>query len=237
MTRYLTCTLVLSVGLTAAACGGGSNLDPGAGDDPGAGTSTLMVDGTAHASPRISNAQGRGDFDTSFSVRVQQNGQDVTTATVEVTSSSGTVVLALGEENRYVGTAAGYDEVFVLDVENGADFAHDIRVDGPAIHTFSKPLAGATVDASLPLDIAWKAGEAADSAELHTDELDDIAMPDNGSYTLAALALKTESDKPRTNQLRIRRANRVTPAQTIGGSEWTVSVDNRIEVVAMPLAR
>lgn len=233
MTRFLTSALVLSF----CACGGGSSLDPGSGDDPGTGTSTLMVDGTAHASPRVANASARGDFDTTFSVRVQQNGQAVTTATVEVTSSSGTVLLQLGDENRYVGTASGYDEVFVLDVESGADYARDIRVDGPAIHTFTKPLAGATVDASLPLDIAWRSGDAAASAELRTDELDDISMPDTGKYTLAALALKTESDKTRVNELEIRRTNRVTPASTIGGSEWTVSVSNHIDVVAMPLAR
>jgi hypothetical protein len=41
----------------------------------------------------------------------------------------------------------------------------------------------------------------------------------------------------RENELRIRRDNRITPASSVGGSEWTVSVDNRITVVAMPLVK
>ena len=221
--------------LATGACGG--DLDPGAGDDPGEGTSTLMVDGSAHASPRLTNAQARGDFDTFFSVRVQQNGQDLTTATVQVTSASGTVVLQLGDGNRYNGTAAGYDEVYVLDVDAGADYARDIRVDGPDIHHFTKPLAGATVDGSMPLEITWSHDEDADSASLRAEAIDDIAMPDTGKYMLAVGGIRTEADKVRENELRIRRENRVTPASSVGGSEWTVSIDNRIQVIAMPLAR
>lgn len=230
-TRFLTPALVLSF----AACSGGSALDPGAGDDPGEGTSTLMVDGRAHASPRLTNAQARGDFDTIFSVRVQQNLQDVTTALVQVTSSSGTTVLQLGDGNRYYGTAAGYDEVYILDVESGADYARDIRVDGPDIHSFTKPLAGASVDATLPLEITWSCDDTADTASLRTEEISDIAMPDTGKYMLAVGGIRSEPDKVRQNELRIRREDRVTPAATIGGSEWTVTVENRIEVLAQPV--
>ncbi len=227
--------LVSAALFSFAACGGGSDLDPGAGDDPGKGTSTLMIDGSAHGSPRLINAQSTGDFDTFFSVRVQLNGQDVSTAKVEVTSSSGTITLSyIGADNHYEGSAAGYDEVYVLDVEAGADFARGIRVDGPDIHTFSKPQAGATVDSTLPLEITWSSDDTADSASLRAEQIEDIAMPDTGKYVLAVGGIRAENDKIRENDLRIRRADRVTPASTIGGSEWTVSIDNRIQVVAQP---
>ena len=221
--------------LLVAACGGGSDLDPGAGDNPGEGTSTLMVDGSAHASPRIMNAQSRGDYDTYFSVRVQQNQQTISTAIVTVTSSSGTFELQFSPDgNRYYGTAAGYDEVYILDVESGPDYARDIRVDGPDIHRFTKPLAGATVDSTQPLEIQWDSDQTADSAALRGEEIDDIAMPDTGEYMLAAGGIRADRETPRENELRIRRENRVTPASTIGGSEWSVAIDNHLEVIAQP---
>jgi hypothetical protein len=51
-----------------------------AGNDPGAGTKTLSVDGRAIASPRVANAKLATDFATEFSVRISLAGTDVTTA-------------------------------------------------------------------------------------------------------------------------------------------------------------
>lgn len=220
--------------LALTACGG-SDLDPGAGDDPGTGTSTLTVDGSVTANARLANARTTGEFDTDFSVRLQLNGQSVTQGTVTMTSSSGTVVLAYSQDNngRWRGSAAGYDEVYVLDVDSGLDYVHDVRVDGPSIHTFKEPLAGATVDATLPLMVKWSA-DGADSAAIDAENLDRLSIPDTGSYSVAAGALKSEKDKARENQIRLTRTNRVTPKGAAGGSELSVSVENEITVVAMP---
>jgi hypothetical protein len=226
--RSLSCLLVL------AACGGGSVLDPGAGNDPGDGTSTLTVDGSVTARPRINNARSNGDFETSIQVRVTLGSQSVTGGTVMVRAASGDIALTYRpDENRWEGTAPGYDEVYILDVDSGADRVNDVRVDGPSIHFFTKPTAGATVDSTMPLQITWSGDEAA-SAWLDPEELDAIAIPDSGSYLLAGGALKAKSNEARVNQLELGRANRVTPAGAIGGSELTVAVENRIEVVVQP---
>jgi hypothetical protein len=226
----LASTLILSL----AACGG-SDLDPGSGDDPGTGTSTLMVDGSVSANSRLSNARTAGEFDTEFSVRIQLNGQNVTQGTVTMTSSSGTVVLAYNQDNngRWRGNGAGYDEVYILDVDSGLDYVHDVRVDGPTIHTFSEPLAGATVDATLPLMVKWNEKNA-DSAAIDAENIDRISIADTGTYSVSAGALKSEKDKARENQIRLTRTNRVTPRGATGGSELSVSVENEITVVAMP---
>ncbi len=218
--------------LGLAACGG-SDLDPGAGDDPGTGSRTLTVDGSVTAEPRLANARNASEFDTDFSVRIQLNGQDVRTGSVTITSSSGTIVLAHDDNDRWRGTAPGYDEVYILDVESGPDNVHDVRVDGPSIHTFSEPQAGATVDSTLPLMVKWSA-KGADSAAIDAENLDRVSIDDSGSYSMAAGALKSEQDKPHENQIEVRRTNRVTLDGAAGGSELSVSIENRITVVAMP---
>jgi hypothetical protein len=231
--KYTWLASTLFLGFGAVGCGG-SDLDPGAGDDPGTGTSTLTVDGSVSANPRLSNARNAGEFDTEFSVRLQLNGQNVTTGTVTMTSSSGTVVLAYSQDNngRWRGVAAGYDEVYILDVDSGTDNVHDVRVDGPDIHTFTEPLAGATVDATMPLMVKWDSGQDADSAAIDAENIDRLSIPDSGSKELPALALKSEKDKPKENQLRLTRTNRVVPAGAAGGSELSVSVENELTVVA-----
>ena len=123
-----------------AACGG-SNLDPGAGNDPGTGTRTLAIDGSVHGSPRgdLTNAQMNTQFDTDVSVRVTLNGQTVTTGTVTLTSASGKIPLTVRGDNRWAATMPTYDEVYILDIESGPDKISGLRIDGPDIHTFSAP--------------------------------------------------------------------------------------------------
>lgn len=223
----------LTLGLMAC---GGSDLDPGAGDNGGTGTSTLSVEGSVSAQSRLTNARNASEFDTEFSVRLQLNGQDVTSGTVTMTSASGSVVLAYTQQNngRWRGTAAGYDEVYILDVDSGADNVHDVRVDGPNVHTFSDPIAGETVDATLPLDVKWSGDHAADSASIDTENLDRVSIPDSGNYSMAAGALKSKKDQAQENQIRIVRTNRVSPTGATAGSQLSVSIENDITVVAMP---
>jgi hypothetical protein len=212
-------------------------LDPGSGNDPGTGTATLVVTGGASARARLTNAQTPGDFDTDFSVRITLNGQTITTGTVTMTSTSGKLPLVFnlvgtGNGSRWEGTAPTYDEVYVLDVDNGADNVHGVRVDGPDIHWFTAPTAGATVDSTMPLPVTWDRASASSSASIHAENLNDVAITDTGSYSLAPGALKAEKDRTRVNTVQLTRTNRVTPAGAAAGSELAVSIENDIDVVA-----
>jgi len=224
-------TYVVAISLLTAC--GGSDLDPGSGNDPGAGNGTLVVDGTARAEPRVSNALVASDFDTEFEVRVQLQGVDVTTGSVVVTSESGAFELTLSDQ-RWRGSSPRYDEVYLLDVVNGEDTVEGVRVDGPDIHSFVDPLPGATVDATLPLEIQWTGDRGAVSASIDADEIDTVAISDSGTFSLAPGSLKTDSDKARENTLRLTRNNLIVPAGAAAGSEWRVSIRNEIQVLAAP---
>lgn len=232
--KYLMMSVVYAT--TLGACGGiDSDFEPGAGNDAGTGTSTLAIDGDIEARPRLVNARTSADFDTELSVRVMLDLQPVTTGSVTVTSASGSVPLVYrADNNHWEATAAGYDEVYVLDVVSGVHAVEGVRVDGPDIHFFSAPTAGATVDSTLPLEITWTSNDAATSASIDAEEIDRISIPDTGLYMLSGGALKADRDTARENQIELRRLDRVTPAGAIGGSEVSVSVENRIQVIAMP---
>jgi hypothetical protein len=224
----------VALAFAIAACGG-SNLDPGAGNDAGKGTGTLAIEGSVHASPRLTNARVAAEFDTDFSVRVALNNQTVTTGTVTVTSSTGKVPLTYRNDNRWAGSVPGYDEVYILDVESGPDKVTGVRVDGPDIHVFSTPTAGATVDSTMPLMLKWDREDQADSAAVRAENIDSVSIPDSGSYALAGGALKADKDQARQNTVRLTRTNRVVPSGTVAGSTWSVTIENEIDVVAAAL--
>ncbi len=227
---------ILTLLLGTAACGGtDSDLDPGAGNDPGAGTSTLLVNGKVEASPRLTNARAAAEFDTDFEVQITLAGQGVTAGTVTVTSATGTYPLTyVGGTGQWEGRAIGYDEVYILDVTSGEHEASGIRVDGPDLHSFVKPSAGAAVDSTMQLEVTWASDERADSMGIRTDKIDWVSIPDEGRYMLAAGALDADADQAKPNELRLERSNRVVPAGAIAGSEFSVRIENRIDVVAQP---
>lgn len=231
---------ILTLILGTAACGGtdsGSDngLEPGEGNDPGAGTSTLLINGNVEASPSLTNAQTSADFDTDFEVRIMFAGQGVTTGTVTVTSPTGTYPLTyVGSDGQWEGRAIGYDEIYMLDVISGENEATGIQVDGPDLHSFVTPTAGASVDSTMQLEVTWDSEERADSTSIRTDNLDWLAIPDEGLYLLAGGALEADAEQAKTNELRLQRSNRVVPAGAIAGSEFSVRIENRIEVVAQP---
>lgn len=211
-------------------------LEPGAGNDPGAGTNTLVVDGNATASPRTSNAKLATDFNTEFSVRISLNGAQVTTGTVTVQSQYATTNLTYSPDNngRWVGTAANYDEVYRLDIVSGADEVRGVTVDGPSIHVITAPTAGASLDSTVMNPVTWDRAEGADIATLDTERIDRLTIPDNGTYMMGAGTLKAEKDKAVENRIEIRRTNHVSPAGAVAGSDFAVSVENRVDVLALP---
>lgn len=228
-------TLVSTLGLFAACGGGGSDLDPGAGDSGGTGTNTLLVNGSVSADPRLTNARAAAEFDTEFSLRITLNGVGVTTGNVTITGNSGKFPLTyVGDNGKWEGVGLGYDEVYILDVISGEHEVTGVRVDGPDFHTFKEPLPGATVDSTLPLKVTWDSGESADSTAIRADKIDWVSIPDEQTYMLSAGSLDAANDQATPNDLRLVRTNRVIPAGAVGGSEFSVSVENRIEIVAQP---
>lgn len=217
-----------------AACGS-DPLDPGAGDDPGGGTSTLFVDGRASAEPRIANARLETDFDTEFSIRVSLNDVPVTTGTVTVSSRFGETPLTWSADpGRWEGRMANYDEVYRLDVTSGADSVTGVIVDGPDIHVFSAPTAGATLDSTVQNPLAWNREETADITSFDAGEIDRITITDTGEYMMGVGVLKAEKDKAREDRLELSRTNHIVPRGAIAGSDFAVTISNRIDIIVAP---
>lgn len=234
-TTFLATTFISAIGLFAACGSSGSDLDPGAGDSPGTGTNTLFVAGSVNAEPRLTNARSAGDFATEFSIDIRLAGIGITAGTVTVTGNSGEFPLTyVGDNGRWEGRGLGYDEVYILDVVSGEHEVTGVRVDGPDFHTFAEPLAGATVDSTMPLKVTWDSEETADSTAIRADKIDWVSIPDTGLYMLAGGALEADASQATVNDLRLERTNRVIPAGAVAGSEFSVRIENRIEIVAQP---
>jgi hypothetical protein len=229
-TQSLRATLVAC---SLAACGG--DLDPGAGSDPGTGSQTLFVNGDVEASPTVTNASRASDFSTHFSVAVRKNDVAVTTGDVTITSNAGTVALAFDSaENRWLGQQAGYEEVYELSVSSGDDTVTGVRVDGPALHHFTAPLPGATVDATMPLDVRWSRDESADIASFDTEEINALDIADTGLYSVPVGGLKSNGGEVSQERLRLDRSARITPAGAVGDSSLRVEIRNEIEILVQP---
>jgi hypothetical protein len=229
-TQFLRATLVAC---SLAACGG--DLDPGSGNDPGSGSQTLFVNGDVEATPSVTNASHPSDFSTHFSVAVRKNDVAVTTGDVSITSNAGTVALTFDTaENRWTGQQAGYEEVYELSVASGDDTVSGVRVDGPALHHFTAPLPGATVDATMPLEVRWARDESAASASFDTEEINALEIADTGSYTIPVGGLKSNGGEVTQERLRLDRSARVIPAGAVGDSSLRVEIRNEIEILVQP---
>lgn len=225
--------LIFASILFVAACGS-DPLDPGAGDSAGAGTNTLYVEGHASAEPRFANASHETDFDTDFSVRVMLNNAPVTTGTVTLQSRYGMTPLTYRDNGRWEGRAANYDEVYQMDVISGADKVTGVIVDGPDLHVFTKPMAGATLDSTIMNPLEWDRGETADICTFDSDGVDRINISDTGNYMMGVGLLKADKDQARPDTLVISRTNTLTPAGAVSGSTFAVTVRNEIDVVVAP---
>jgi hypothetical protein len=228
-------TSLVVVGL--AACDA-ADLMPGAGNDLGHGTRTLVLDGSAHAQARVFNARRSADFDTAFSLRLFRDNRTVTTGTVTITSSTGKITLTVAD-GRWTGAAPSYDQVYQVDVIIGdppslVDTIIDLRVDGPDIHVFSDPPAGSNVEATRPLPIHWQRSIQAEAAAVRTEMIDWIAVPDSGSYALASGSVKADRAEVRQHRLSLSRSNSVIPAGGAAGSRWTVTIENQLNIMTQP---
>ncbi len=227
-----------SICLLLVACSHNA-LDPGAGSDPGTGTNTLSVMGGAHAEPNQPNAKAANEFTTNFNVELSLNGTPVTTGTVTMRSTSGTTTLTYnnnaGQNGRWEAMAANYDEVYELNVVSGTDKISAVYVDGPDIHTFTLPALGATVDPSLANDTKWARAAAAQEATISfggDGGRDGIAISDTGDYSIPMFAIPYSKDQTKNDTIRITRTNSIAPKGAIGGSTFSVSVSQDLDVIA-----
>jgi len=226
-------TILASI-LVLAACSG-DPLDPGAGDDPGDGTNTLSVEGRASAEPRFANARSATDFTTDFELRVTLNNTPVTAGTVTIQSRYGLATLTWNpNENRWQGDMANYDEVYQLDVVSGADEVRGVIVDGPDIHVFTAPMAGATLDSTVQNPLKWNRDERADITTFDAQEIDRVNIDDTGEYMMGIGVLRAERDQARENTLELTRTNHVQPAGAIAGSDFAVTIRNELDVIVAP---
>lgn len=232
--------LVPLIWFSLLACGGGSSgpeppFEPGDGDDPGTGTGTLVVDGTASARSSIINSTDPTNFTTELTVQVTRAGANVTTGTLEVRSNGGNVSLLFdATTRRWRGEQAGYFQVYLLDVASDGDAVTDVRVDGPDIHTFSAPTAGATVDSTMPLAIAWARTETAEAATVQTREINPVTISDTGTFSLAPGSLKSKPDQVEDEEIEIARSQVVTPAGGAAGSSFRVTIRTSLDVLVQP---
>ncbi len=193
---------------------------------------TLHLDADLDARPLLPNAAKPADYTTQFTVRVDKGGTPVTTGTVSVESSAGEVALTYsGEENRWTGVQNGYFEVYRINVTSGDDSLDGVRVDGPSVFWFTSPTPGATVDTTAPVRVTWSRDDEAEVTRLDTDQLDELAIPDTGTYDIAAGGFKSKRDDVEQERIRMTRAARVTPAGALPSSEMRVSIRNEISVV------
>jgi hypothetical protein len=231
-------TRFASLAISLAACSS-NPLDPGAGDQAGGGTKTLLVNGSAIAEPNTPNASSDTQFTTHFDIGISLNNVAVTTGTVTVRSHTGTTDLTyqpnVGQLGRWTGSVANYDQVYAFDVQAGTDRVTGVYVDGPDIHMFLAPTAGATIDSTMPTAITWHRLAKADVATFRVgDGIDGVTIDDSGTYSMAPGSMKTDGTQARPNTFRLTRTNNVTPAGAVAGSQLSVSVSQELDVVAAP---
>jgi hypothetical protein len=211
--------------LGSAACHGGAS-------SPGQGSSTLTVAASVRAENTIVNASTGSAFMTQFSVHVSKAGAPLTGAMVDIQGDAGKVMLTENQQNqgggRYDGQQAGYSRTYTLGVHLGADFLENVTVTGPDLHSFSAPLLGAQAMSGQPLELKW-AASGATTATLSTGQLDHVAIPDTGSYTVPPGGLdKVDPGKTKDTQVQITRSESLVPNGAVGDSSFNVAISNDI---------
>ncbi len=215
-------------------------LSPGAGSNPGTGTNTILVTGSARSSSDTPNASADTSFTTDLELDLSINNTPLTTGTVTITSLTGTATLTFqqngGGQGHWNGTIANYDPVYELNVASGPDNIKGVFLEGPDIHVFTAPTAGASLDVTATTTLKWKRQTTAQNAEFGVEGADGITVPDSGSYDIPPLTLKYEKDQTKANTLHVTRTNSIVPNGAVAGSMFSVSVRNDLDVLAQACA-
>ncbi len=216
--------------LFVVACSG-NTLEPGAGNDPGTQTGAIQVGGGVAAEPLHPNASAPSEFTSNFTVHVSGRLGQVDDATVTVTSIAGKVQLTLHEERGFafwIGSAPGYDEVYVLDVVTGDGKLLGARVDGPDIHVFSSPEEGATIDPTSPMLFSWDRSDPTNLAVMTIDSAVISYIHDTGEHSVPPELFSLADPDAVQHKVRLARGHSVGAS----GNSWGVTIANEIDVMS-----
>jgi hypothetical protein len=232
--RHWAAALIPCMGLLAG-CGSGFPSS----DRSGSGTDTLEVVVRIDASPAAGETAAHDDeLHTTYEVDVRgSSGYDLTGATVIVDSPRGIVTLveAAGCDRRYCGSQVGYAGVYGVSVVRNDDVLDGVFIHGPSLHTVGAPSSGATVDASLPLEVRWSPSGQAHTTEVRTRDYEADLEIDPGSFQVPAHVLRTRDDRPEDERVRVRRARQLVLTGGLPGSNAQVAVRNGVAFFTQPV--
>lgn len=224
MRRAVSLSLSAVLGIVVA-CGDGTGPAIER-NDPGTGTSTLLVVATIDAD------DAPGGFNTVFDVTVQDGtGNAVSGATVMISNGE------LGDLNLIeTGTGSGDYTAsrttfprgdFRLTVTRGTDDVRNVILGGPGVHLITEPVASATVTALQPVTVRWDVPSQARSAWVETRDWDSPIMPDTGGAVIPGALNPARTD----GRIRVFRRNEVDLAGGLPGSRLRVTVRQTIEPI------
>ncbi len=220
--------------LAAVAACGSSTGTAASRNNPGTGTSTLLVTADVDAND---DPAAVGGFTTDYSVAVRDGaGNKVSGATVTISNPSiGTLTLpetAPASGDYFVSGTGFPGGDFTLNVVRATDNVSNVVVGGPGVHTITAPLKNATVLSSQPLTVTWMVPSSAKSAEVETRDYDAPSLPDNGTFVIPAGPVTNPPRNPQ--RIRVFRFNEVTTADGVKGlpgSRLRVQVRNTVEPI------
>lgn len=203
--RNLSC-LVFASALVCAGCGG-------TGNDPGDGSHTLEV----HANVDIH------DGGADFQVTVRRGAQDVSDATVVMTSGAGKAPLSADPKGHYHGNQSGASSYYAIDVKAGNDWLNgSVAAPDPAPVTSPDPTKAfdphAAPNGSVVL--VW-AGTTAGTVRVTTKDYHWQGL-DKGQLTIPATEFKDDHQ-----DVNVQRTIQVPLAGGTSGSTLSAGVDTQ----------
>lgn len=213
---------VAALALTTLACGGGSATSH---NNPGTGTSTLLV--TANIEASMSSSGPETDFTVNIKDGANNRVSGATVAILNAGLPNGSVLLVettLGS-GRYESSIAQFPSGdFRLSVTRNADNVQGVVVGGVSMHTINAPARNAVVPANQPLAVSWTTPSTAKQATLWTNDFNGISTADTGSYTIAA----ANNPPDPSQKLFVSRFNEVDIAGGLAGSRLRVTFTSSV---------
>lgn len=212
--------LSIALALPFAACGG--NGTAVSRNNPGTGTSNLLVRADVEATPSSTDLQ----------VDVRDSaGSRVSGATVTITNQTWGVI-TLPENSppsgQYVGSRVGFPSGdFALNVAallpSGLSAnVKDVVVGGPGVHGITAPAQNAVVPKNMPLQVSWTTPSQAMGVTVKTKDYPTAMAADTGTFTIPAALNPANNNQ----SLTVARYNQVDITGGVSGSRLRVTVES-----------
>ena len=218
--------IALATAALVAACSGDSTGPATERNNPGTGSSTLLVTADVDAS------DVPGGFVTVLDVSVRDGADNpVSGATVTIANPTFGAVTLLetgtgsGDYQATRNSFSGGD--FVLNVVRGADNVRDVVLGEPGVHAITGPAVNATVSNLQPLTVTWTVPSQGKSAELETRDFGPVVMPDNGVFQIPAGSNPVRADQ----RIRLFRFNELDIVGGLLGSRMKVKIRQTVEPI------